>query len=328
MVREPLLETKVDTDVFHFIQELFVLADAFRRRSPLRIDHIWVRIDGVRFPFGAFRDDEPEIDELTRADLEQLTGASESTWSLLFNTYQYQERWKALYEVNLKVIGGSHPLLVRHLSYASELDQFLTNVLERCGSYWDAQLVSIESHTGHWDRFFEHVDVRPHPWLSALEHRYFGEAHACFAPSVRRTRTERLAIGLTDELTVVAPPAPSSEGTTSSKPLSEQELQVNPQAEPAKKRPSPPRIYSATEEKIALVRQLLDQKRQGRHRDKPWSWALSKAVTDLNPTPLDAKTAQKHLAIERAEWDAINAKQLARAVHDSKRNRPGGTKSE
>lgn len=305
MALEPFLETRLDTDALHFIQELFRLSEAFRQRSPLRIDHVWVRVDGVRFPWDVFRDDEPEIDELTRADLEQLTSAGDSTWTLLFNTYQHQGRWKALYEVNLKVIGGSHPLLVRHLSCARELHQLLVDVLERCGSYWDAQVVSLQSHTDFWDRFFERVDVRPHPWLDALKQRRFGAADARFAPSSTQDRAERPETSPADAPTVAWSSAPTPQDTARIEPMSEQEPQTAPQEERGKNRSSPPRIYSATEEKLALVRRLLDEKRQGRHRRKSWSWALSKAVTELNPTPLDAKTAQKHLAAERAEWDAL-----------------------
>lgn len=54
------------------------------------------------------------------------------------------------------------------------------------------------------------------------------------------------------------------------------------------------------------MRQLLAEKRQGRHRNKPWSWACEHATLDL-------KTAQKHLALERAEWDALNTREQGRA---------------
>lgn len=71
-------------------------------------------------------------------------------------------------------------------------------------------------------------------------------------------------------------------------------------------------MYGPTEEKIALVRQLLAEKQQGRHRNKPWSWACEQATLDL-------KIAQKHLAPERTEWDALNARDQARA---SRRGKP------
>jgi hypothetical protein len=76
------------------------------------------------------------------------------------------------------------------------------------------------------------------------------------------------------------------------------------------------RIYGPTEEKISKMRELLAQKRDGKHRGKPWSWACSECGIDL-------KTAQKHLVAEREEWDEINARLLRRATPGKKSKRPG-----
>lgn len=77
-------------------------------------------------------------------------------------------------------------------------------------------------------------------------------------------------------------------------------------------------MYGPTEVKIAEVRELLAQKRRGSHRGKPWSWAIAKASWTQEHGPLDLKTAQKHLATERAEWDSLNAKEQGRASPGSK----------
>lgn len=70
-------------------------------------------------------------------------------------------------------------------------------------------------------------------------------------------------------------------------------------------------MYGPTEEKVALVQQLLAEKRKGKHRSKPWLWACEQATLDL-------KTAQKHLAAERMAWNELNEKEQERARSRSK----------
>jgi hypothetical protein len=320
VAQEPFLEIRVDTDAFHFIQELFRLSEAFRERSPLRIDWVWVRVKGVRFPHYQFQGDAPDIAELTSDDLEALTLPAESPWTLYFNTYQHESRWKELFEAELRRIGGSRPLLVRFQLCSDKLDPLLAGLLERCGSYWDAQVVSFPRQHERWDRFFHQVDVRQDSWLSILERRYYGTAYESFAPSVSRTEREQPPVPVTDagrvaqEAAALSAPAqapPSSETTAPTR--------ASPESPPAEAAPtvhSPAtRIYGPTEEKIGKVRELLAQKRDGKHRGKPWSWACSEGSIDL-------KTAQKHLAAEREEWDELNARQLGRAAPGKKPKQP------
>lgn len=357
MAQEPVLEIRVDTDAFHFIQELIRLSEAFRERSSLRIDWVWVRVKGVRFPHYQFQDDAPDIAELTSNDLEALTLPAESTWSLYFNTYQYESRWKELFEIELRRIGGSRPLLVRFQLCSDKLDPLLADLLARCGSYWDAQVVSFPRQHERWERFFHQVDVRHDPWLSVLEHRYYGTAYESLAPSVSRTRREQLPVTLTDgepreqsneraetvgrvtsdeasELTAAEAAGPTSPAvgvaqeaaalSTSAQTAALAEPAAHtraiPESPPAEATPTErsraKRIYGPTEEKIGDMRTLLAKKRDGQHRGKPWSWACSECGIDL-------KTAQKHLATEREEWDAINARQLRRAAPGKKPKQPG-----
>lgn len=361
MAQEPFLEIRVDTDAFHFIQELFRLSEAFRERSPLRIDWVWVQVKGVRFPHYQFEGDEPDIAELASNDIEALTLPPDSTWTLYFNTYQHESRWKELFEVELRRIGGSHPLLVRFLLCSDKLDLLLADLLARCGSYWGAQVVSFPRQLDRWDRFFHQVDVRQDPWLSELERRYYGTAYESFAPSVSRTEREQLPVTLTEEGlrqqsteyaqavgSVLSEEASERIAPEVARPLSAEgviqeaiELSAPAQAVvPAEaaahtmaapdsppvetspmERPPARRIYGPTEEKISKMRQLLAQKRDGKHRGKPWSWACSECGLDL-------KTAQKHLGAERKEWDELHARQLGRTASGKKPKQPGNKRKE
>jgi hypothetical protein len=362
VAQEPFLEIRVDTDAFHFIQELFRLSEAFRERSPLRIDWVWVQVKGVRFPYYQYEGDEPDIAELTSNDLEALTLPSESTWTLYFNTYQHESRWKELFEVELRRIGGGHPLLVRFQLCSDPLDSLLADLLSRCGSYWDAQIVSLPRQRDRWDRFFHQVDVRQDPWLSALEHRYYGTAYESIAPSVSRTKREQPPGTLTDEksreqsskyaqavgkvtsdgasdlataeaagptLSVVGvaqeAAAPSVSAETVAPAETAAHTRAAPESPPAEATPTErsraKRIYGPTEEKIGKMRELLAEKRDGRHRGRPWSWAYNECGIDL-------KTAQKHLAAEREEWDEINARQLGRGAPGKKPKQPGNKRKE
>lgn len=145
VAQEPFIEIKLDTDAFHFIQELFRLSEALRESSPLQIDKIWVRVQGLQLHVGRFLNHEPDISDFTRADLETLTRSDHSVWRLLFNTFQHETHWKVRFEVELRMIGGSYPLLIRFLSCPEDLTPFLGDVLERCGSWWDAQVVTLPS---------------------------------------------------------------------------------------------------------------------------------------------------------------------------------------
>lgn len=291
-----------------------------------------------------FEGDEPDIAELASNDIEALTLPPDSTWTLYFNTYQHESRWKELFEVELRRIGGSHPLLMRFLLCSDKLDLLLADLLARCGSYWDAQVVSFPRQLDRWDRFFHQVDVRQDPWLSALERRYIGTAYESFAPSVSRTEREQPPVTLTEEglreqstyyaqavgsvtsdeaserttVEAVRPTsadgdtqgagAPSASAQTATPAEAAAHTRAAPESPPVEASPTErsraKRIYGPTEEKINKMRELLAQKRDGKHRGKPWSWACSECGIDL-------KTAQKHLGAEREEWDELHARQLS-----------------
>jgi cell division septation protein DedD len=315
------LEIKINTDALHFLQELLRLSEALRQRSPLQIDRVWVCAEGWFFQIEQRRETQPDINELTRAHLEVPAQADSSTWSLLFNTLQNEARVKELVSLELRMIGGSHPLLVRLTGCSSELYALLSELLERCGALWDAQVVG---HTNGdsllWD-FFQRVDVRRHPWLRQLERVYFGDAFDHFAPSVERTERERPTPTAQDTVPNAAA-APPAQPATTQPPQDQDTVPKGAEASPAQpalansptpstQQPesnTPRRMYGPTEEKVAMVRQLLAEKRQGRHRARAWLWACREAGIDL-------KTARKHLAAERAEWDTLTARQSGRS-HD------------
>jgi hypothetical protein len=294
----PFLEIKINTDALHFLQELLRLSEALRQQSPLQIDHIWVRAEGWFFQIEMRRETQPDINELTRAHLEVPAQADTSTWMLIFNTLQNEMRVKELLTLELRTIGGSHPLLVRLTGCSVELYTLLSALLERCGALWNAQVVG---HTNGdsllWD-FFQRIDVRRHPWLSQLERVYFGDTFDRFAPSVERKGRERP--------TPTAQPPQDTAPPAAVAPPAQPELDDN--LTPSMQQPesdTPRRMYGPTEDKVAMVRQLLAEKRQGRHRGKTWSWACERSSLDL-------KTARAHLSAERAEWNALSTKQKSR----------------
>lgn len=317
MAQEPFIEIKLDTDAFHFIQELFRLSEAFRQSSPLQIDKVWVRVHGIGLYGRPVPHQYPDISDFSRTDIKALTSSDDSLWTLFFNTFQHETFWKVYFEVELRRIGGSHPLLVRFISCLYDLEPFLADVLTRCGSWWDAQIVSFETNSPHWRSIFRNIDVRKSPFLSNLERRCYGKGYDRWAPSALRTARELAEQdnfgdeddsieGEADEYTSVE----SSNVTGPEKPPFAQEAAPNDSAAGQPEPPSgdigpeqdaPSRMYGPTEVKIAEVRELLAQKRRGSHRGKPWSWAIAKAPWTQEHGPLDLKTAQKHLAAERTE---------------------------
>jgi hypothetical protein len=334
---EPFLELKINTDALRFIQELFRLSNAFRQHSPLQIDYIWLRVEGFESQNRKFDQIDPDISELSRVDLDLLTQPDQAKWTLIFNTFQYESRWKAHLWFDLQVIGGSHPLLVRMLSSDADFDPLYIELFERCAALWDAQIVSY-GRNRELHMFFERVDVRPYPWLSDLERRYYGKAYDRFAPSVQQTRHERamraaeIAEKEADQDEDQVEPAtaeaevPSEANTNGRAPMSPPDTEVSPQlAEPesehyagireaASPDDAPARMYGPTELKVSQLRQLLAEKRQGRHGNKSWTWACEQVDLDL-------KTAQRHLAAEREEWRAINARRAGRPPAHNEANR-------
>lgn len=163
MAPPPFLEIKVNTHARYLIQELFRLCEGFRTSSALQIDWIWVRVSDLRLHTNLAANEaiEPDIAELTDAQIDIITQQSETTWTLLFNTLQEGDRWKAHFDFELRAIGGSHPLLVAFHSCSQELYPLLGDVLERCGSLWDAQVVRHTPDHSTLRHFFRAIDVRP-----------------------------------------------------------------------------------------------------------------------------------------------------------------------
>jgi hypothetical protein len=139
----PFLEIKLNTGAHYFIQELFRLCEDLREGSPLQINQIWVRVSDLRLRTNLATNEsvEPDIRELTGADLEAITQRSEATWTLIFNMLLEDGPWNAQFAFELRAIGGSHPLLVAFQVCSHDLYPFLADVLERCGSLWDAQVI-------------------------------------------------------------------------------------------------------------------------------------------------------------------------------------------
>jgi hypothetical protein len=300
VVRTSFLEIKANTDALHFIQELLRLSEVFRQRSPLQIDEVLARVEGWHFEIDTFPKAELAISEITRALLEAPTQADESTWILLFRTLQYETSIKELFSFDLHAIGGSHPLLIRLTICATPLYGLLADLLERCGALWDAKVVGFNDKEDIlWD-FFQRVDVRSYAWVSAFERTYFGESYERFAPSRERTRREKVV-----PYEASPQPVPDPLSSTVSSAAAPSQLFDSPAPQTEQPYSEMPRMYGPTEQKVTTVRQLLAEKRQGRHRNRPWSWACQRAE-------IDQKTAQKHLAAERTEWNTLNKKQQDR----------------
>lgn len=98
--------------------------------------------------------------------------------------------WNAQFAFELRAIGGSHPLLVAFQVCSHDLYPFLADVLERCGSLWDAQVIHHAPDNATLRAFFRAVDARPSPWLIALERRVYGNAFERFAPSSVRDQKD------------------------------------------------------------------------------------------------------------------------------------------